>query len=74
MNRIDETLQIELQQIISPETGRRSVLEPQDDDSNRIGGLSALQELSQKVALCLQKQQEVRFIIREIADIVKKSS
>lgn len=36
--------------------------------------LSALQILSQRIELCLKKQIQVRFITKEIAEIIKKSS
>lgn len=39
-----------------------------------LTALSALEELSQKIELCLKRQQQVNFISREIAEIVKKSS
>lgn len=37
------------------------------------GSLSDLQELRAKVESCLSKQKELRFIMREISDLIKKS-
>ncbi|MGH1468685.1 MAG: hypothetical protein ACRBBP_07375 [Bdellovibrionales bacterium] len=75
MNRTEETLQTELQKIISDEKGPTNVSVPAvQDEINGVEKLSALQELSAKIELCLKKQQQVRFITKEIAEIVKKSS
>jgi len=42
--------------------------------STEVNAMSALEELSFKIELCLKRQQQVRFISLEIADIIKKSS
>jgi len=47
---------------------------PEDCLSTGIDALSALEDLSRKLELCLKKQRQVNFISREIAEIVKKSS
>ncbi len=77
MNKTDETLQTELQKIVSTEApvgiSAYSIQDPQDS-IEIVDGFSELQELMQKVDLCLKKQQRLRFVIKEIADIVKKSS
>ncbi len=78
MNRTEETLQTELQKIVSDDKvstsiSAHSIQDPQEEIRG-IEKLSALQELSAKVELCLKKQQQVRFITKEIAEIVKKSS
>lgn len=64
------------------ETFKSSTLKYGDDSSTSISEelgtdmspMSALEELSLKIELCLKKQQQVRFISREISEIVKKSS
>jgi hypothetical protein len=42
--------------------------------STDVKPLSALEELSLKIEMCLKKQKQVNFISREISEIVKKSS
>lgn len=46
----------------------------QQEDLIKTGSLSALEILSRKIDLCLKKQRQVRFITKEIAEIIKKSS
>ena len=61
-------------EVLKSQPASYSVSECPEDLMTKPHALSALESLSQKIDLCLRKQKQVRFIAKEIADIVKKSS
>jgi len=58
----------------SNESGSYSEAYIDEELTTEVQALSALEELSRKIELCLKKQKQVNFISREISEIVKKSS
>lgn len=75
MNRIEDEIQQSLQEVVSIGTAVTpySYQDPEVRDES-YGDLSDLQELSRKIELCLKRQTKVRFITKEIAEIIKRQA
>ncbi len=69
MSRIEETLQKATLGEVPLETS----VQDSRQETESIKELSALQDLSFKIELCLKKQHRVQFITKEISEIIKKS-
>ncbi len=76
MSRIEETLKKELEKVdsgkMSLDMPARSVQGSREEIKD-IKKLSAIQELSSKIDICLKNQHQIRFITKEISEIIKKS-